>query len=90
MSEPVCVEPGCPAPADIERPVPTDRGDPVVELVCHDHQAGAVTVLVSTELLAELTDEWSPPVQVQITRTSGGTGYEMICRTHHCPVAPTE
>lgn len=40
-----------------------------------------VTVLVSTELLAELGD-WSPPVQVKIIETPGvGTGYEMIARS---------
>lgn len=39
MSEPYCMEPGCPAPADTERPVPTTQGEPVVELVCHDHEA---------------------------------------------------
>lgn len=44
----------------------------------------AVTVLVSTELLAELEADWSPPVQIQIRRTPGiGSGYEMIARTHH-------
>lgn len=37
MSEPVCIEPNCTEPADSERPIPTDAGDPVVELVCHDH-----------------------------------------------------
>lgn len=41
MTEPVCIEPGCPQPADTERPLPTDHGDPVVELVCHDHEAPA-------------------------------------------------
>ena len=40
MSEPYCTEPGCPEPADTERPSTTDQGgDPVVELVCHDHEA---------------------------------------------------
>lgn len=43
----------------------------------------AVSVLVSTELLAQLEADWSPPVQIQITRTPGiGSGYEMMCRTH--------
>lgn len=42
----------------------------------------AVTVLVSTELLAQLEAEWSPPVQIQVRRTPGiGSGYEMICRS---------
>lgn len=46
----------------------------------------AVSVLVSTELLAQLEADWSPPVQVQVRRTPGiGSGYEMICRTHECP-----
>jgi hypothetical protein len=37
-----------------------------------------VTVLVATELLAEL-GEWSQPVRVQVIETPGrGTGYEMI------------
>lgn len=46
----------------------------------------AVTVLVSTELLAMLEAEWSPPVQIHIVRTPGiGSGYEMIARTHTCP-----
>lgn len=45
----------------------------------------AVTVLVSTELLAQLEADWSPPVQIQIRRTPGiGSGYEMIARTHNC------
>lgn len=51
----------------------------------------AVTVLVSTELLAQLTDEWSPPVQIHVDKTPGiGSGYEMICRTHTCnpPTCP--
>lgn len=39
MSEPVCVEPGCIQPAQAERPVTTNQADPVVELVCHDHEA---------------------------------------------------
>lgn len=48
----------------------------------------AVTVLVSTELLAQLEAEWSPPVQVQVRRTPGiGSGYEMICRTTTAPDA---
>lgn len=48
----------------------------------------AVTVLVSTELLAQLTDEWSPPVQIHVNKTPGiGSGYEMICRTHTCDPA---
>lgn len=39
-----------------------------------------VTVLVSTELLAELGD-WSQPVQVKIIETPGvSTGYELIAR----------
>jgi hypothetical protein len=39
-----------------------------------------VTVLVDTELLAELGD-WSQPVQVKIIETPGaGTGYELIAR----------
>lgn len=43
----------------------------------------AVTVLVSTELLAQLEADWSPPVQIQIKRTPGiGSGYEMTARTH--------
>lgn len=43
----------------------------------------AVTVLVSTELLAQLEAEWSPPVEIQVRRTPGiGSGYEMIARTH--------
>ena len=45
----------------------------------------AVTVLVSTELLAQLEADWSPPLHIQITRTPGiGSGYEMTCRTHEC------
>lgn len=45
----------------------------------------AVTVLVSTDLLAELAADWSPPVQIQVRRTPGiGSGYEMIARTHTC------
>lgn len=43
----------------------------------------AVTVLVSTEMLAQLEADWSPPVQVQVRRTPGiGSGYEMVARTH--------
>lgn len=43
----------------------------------------AVTVLVSTELLAQLEAEWTPPVQLHIERTPGiGSGYEMIARPH--------
>jgi hypothetical protein len=43
----------------------------------------AVTVLVSLELLAQLEADWSPPVEVMITRTPGiGSGYEMVARTH--------
>lgn len=43
----------------------------------------AVTVLVSTELLAQLEADWSPPVQIQVRRTPGiGSGYEMVARTH--------
>jgi hypothetical protein len=43
----------------------------------------AVSVLVSTELLAQLEADWSPPIQIQLTRTPGiGSGYEMVCRTH--------
>lgn len=45
-----------------------------------------VTVLVSTELLAELEADWSHPVQIQVRRTPGiGSGYEMTARTHTCP-----
>jgi len=41
----------------------------------------AVTVLVDTELLAEL-GEWSPLVQVMVKETPGvGTGWEMVFRT---------
>lgn len=41
----------------------------------------AVTVLVSTELLAQLEADWSAPMQIHIDRTPGiGSGYEMICR----------
>lgn len=44
----------------------------------------AVTVLVSTELLAQLEQDWTPPVQLQIHRTPGiGSGYELIARTLH-------
>jgi hypothetical protein len=44
----------------------------------------AVTVAVSTELLAELR-EWSQPVEVQVVETPGvGTGWEMIFRRHEC------
>lgn len=50
----------------------------------------AVTVLVSTELLAVLEAGWSPPVQIQVRRTPGiGSGYEMIARTHRCAPALT-
>ena len=39
-----------------------------------------VTVLVSTDYLAQL-DEWSNPVQVMICETPGvGTGWELIFR----------
>lgn len=49
----------------------------------------AVTVLVSTELLAQLEADWSDPVQIQIKRTPGiGSGYEMIARTHTCQPGP--
>lgn len=42
----------------------------------------AVTVLVSTELLAQLEADWTPPVQLHIDRTPGiGSGYELIVRT---------
>lgn len=41
-----------------------------------------VTVRVSIELLAQLKDEWSPPVQLQIERY--GDEYTMIARTHTC------
>lgn len=42
---------------------------------------GVVTVLVSTELLANL-GEWSEPVQVMVCETPGvGTGWELIFRT---------
>jgi hypothetical protein len=46
------------------------------------HQmSDAVTVLVSTDLLAQLEDDWSPAVQIQIRRTPGiGSGFEMIAR----------
>lgn len=45
----------------------------------------AVTVLVSSELLAHLEQDWSPPVHVWIRRTPGvGSGYEMIASTHTC------
>lgn len=41
----------------------------------------AVTVMVSTELLAQLQADWSPPVQIQVCRTPGiGSGYEMTAR----------
>jgi hypothetical protein len=41
----------------------------------------AVSVLVSTELLAQLEADWSPPVQIHIDRTPGiGSGYEMVAR----------
>lgn len=47
----------------------------------------AVSVLVSSDLLAELED-WSPPVQVQVRRTPGiGSGWEMVFRTHDCGTA---
>lgn len=45
----------------------------------------AVTVLVSTELLAELT-EWSPPVQVQVQHHPDLTPeYTMVFRTLRYP-----
>lgn len=48
----------------------------------------AVTVLVSTELLALLEADWSAPMQIQVRRTPGiGSGYEMIARTHTCQPA---
>lgn len=43
-----------------------------------------ITVQVSIEMLAELEQDWSRPVQIQIERTSGGTGYVMNARTHTC------
>lgn len=46
----------------------------------------AVSVLVSTELLAQLEADWSPPVQLQVRRTPGiGSGYEMTARSHARP-----
>jgi hypothetical protein len=51
----------------------------------------AVTVLVSTELLAQLEADWSPPVQIQVRRTPGiGSGYEMTARTHTCAEATAD
>lgn len=44
-----------------------------------------VTVMVSIELLAQLQHDWSPPVQIQIESTTGGTGYVMNARNHTCP-----
>lgn len=41
-----------------------------------------VTVEVAVPFLAQLQDEWSPPVQVQIERLA--TGYTMTFRTHAC------
>jgi hypothetical protein len=39
-----------------------------------------VTVLVSTELIAELR-QWSAPVQIRVVDTPGvGTGYELEAR----------
>jgi hypothetical protein len=35
MTEPVCVEDGCTAPAEVERPATTE----VVDLVCTEHEA---------------------------------------------------
>lgn len=41
----------------------------------------SVTVLVSPELIEQMKDEWSPPVQIQIIETPGvGTGWELIAR----------
>lgn len=51
----------------------------------------AVTVMVSTELLAQLEADWSPPVQVQVRRTPGiGSGYEMVARTHQVDGATSD
>jgi hypothetical protein len=42
----------------------------------------AVTVLMTRELTEKLDGAgWSPPVQVQLTRTSVGTGWELLVRT---------
>lgn len=40
-----------------------------------------VTVRVSRELLAQMTQGWSPPVQVMITGNAAA-GWDMIARTH--------
>lgn len=45
-----------------------------------------VTVLVSPELIAQMKDDWSPPVQVQIIETPGvGTGWELVARRIYAP-----
>lgn len=44
-----------------------------------------VTVQVSRELLAQMTQGWSPPVQVRIEPPAvAGGHHEMVARTHEC------
>lgn len=44
-----------------------------------------VTVLVSRELIDQIGEDWSGPVQVRIVETPGiGTGWEMTARTVVC------
>lgn len=42
-----------------------------------------VTLLASPEVLDEILDRWSDPVQVMVTRTPGiGTGWDMTIRRY--------
>ena len=54
--------------------------------MAHPRRAEVVTVEASPELLAQMEDQWSPPVQVRVTRCN--LGWEMTFRTHECTTNP--
>lgn len=57
-------------------------------MVTESEQSEIVTVKASPELLAEMRDVWSPPVQVALRRLVDG--WEMEFRSHSCNVTDSQ